>query len=172
MLLLGAASLMLPIGSAIALSQPELALMAANPTPSSTPNSQCLPPPPMGEGPPPPPMGENQSEVAPTAPPWAKDLNLSDEQQERIQKIHEQGKKEMEELRPQLMAADEKMRSLLESDSSSDQLHQQHQQIQKLRQQADDKHFEMMLAERQVLTPEQRAQLAKLMPPHQGRGRP
>jgi Spy/CpxP family protein refolding chaperone len=61
------------------------------------------------------------------------------------------------------------MHSLLTSDASTDKLRQQHQQIQKLHQQLDDQHFETMLAVRQVLTPEQRQQLDKLMqqPPPQ-----
>jgi len=154
LLVVGTASILIPIGGAIAVSQKD----HSNPTPTQS--SQCAPPPPPMMGRPP--------EESHSAPPWAKDLNLSNEQQERIQTVHEQTLKETEELQQQLMAADQKMRSLLDSDASSDELHKQHQEVQTLRQQLDEQHFEGMLAEHQVLTKEQRTQMSKLMQ----RGRP
>ncbi|OCR00467.1 hypothetical protein BCD67_25855 [Oscillatoriales cyanobacterium USR001] len=96
-------------------------------------------------------------------PPWAKNLNLSNEQRSRIQAIHQQSIKGIEEVQKQLLAADNQMRSLLESSVPLEQLRQQHQQIQRLRQQLDNNHFEMMLAEREVLTPEQLMELKQLM---------
>ena len=107
--------------------------------------------------PPPPRTGE-----VPAAPPWAKDLNLSTEQKERIAAIHEQARQDIDKLHAQLLTADNQMRSLLESNASPEQLRQQHQRIQQMHQQLDNKHFETMLAERQVLTPEQLAQLSRI----------
>ncbi|HBB36054.1 MAG TPA: hypothetical protein DDZ80_16095 [Cyanobacteria bacterium UBA8803] len=154
--MLGTASLLIPMGSAIALSQTASQLIAATPVAAIAQVPQCPAPPP------PPPMAQGRSGGNPE-PPWAKDLNLSTEQQEQIAAIHEQARKEGEGLREQLMAADNQMRSLLASDAAPDRLRQQHQQIQALHQQLDNNRFETMLAERQVLTPEQRAQLGKLV---------
>jgi Spy/CpxP family protein refolding chaperone len=61
------------------------------------------------------------------------------------------------------MEADKQMRLLFTSDASPEKLRKQHQTIQRLRQKLDNKRFEMMLAERQVLTTQQRTQLGKLM---------
>jgi len=150
---LGAASLLLPIGGAIAVSQRD------NSAPSPSQASECSPPPPpMGR----PPEGRNSE------PPWARDLNLSSEQRERIQTLHEQAMKDTQELRQQLREADQELRSLLSGDASAEELQKQHEQVQTLRHQLDDKRFEAMLAERQVLTKEQRTQMSKLMQ----RGRP
>ena len=160
--LLSTASLLLPIGSAVAFSQ----IKSASIGDSS--NSSTL----IAQMPPcPPPRGEAQRGGT-LEPPWAKDLNLSTEQRDRIKTLHEQAKKDIEGVRQQLMEADRQMRSLLASDTSSDQLRQQHQQIETLHQQLDNKRFEMMLAEREVLTPEQRSQLGKLMPPPQAQPLP
>ncbi len=160
--LLSTASLLLPIASAVAFNQIKSASIGDSSN-SSTFIAQMPPGPP--------PRGEAQPGGG-LEPPWAKDLNLSTEQRDRIKTLHEQAQKEIEGLRQQLLEADKQMRSLLASDTSSEQLRQQHQQIQTLHQQLDNKHFEMMLAEREVLTPEQRSQLAKLMPPPPGRPLP
>jgi|JI8StandDraft_1071087.scaffolds.fasta_scaffold07243_3 periplasmic protein CpxP/Spy len=140
------------VGSTKALNQSTVT--QTNPT-GSTLIAQC----------PPPPMGEVQGGDIPD-PPWAKDINLTTQQREQIKTIHLNTRKEMEGLHKQLFEADKKMRSLLESNVSQDELKQQHEQIQKLHQQLDNKHFDSMLAERQVLTVEQRKQLSLLMPQH------
>lgn len=96
-------------------------------------------------------------------PPWAKEINLSVEQRQRIQAIHTQNKQDIDELRTKLVEAHAQMRTLMESEASLDQLKQQHQIRQALHQEIEGKHFTAILAERQVLTPEQRAQIAQLM---------
>jgi hypothetical protein len=55
------------------------------------------------------------------------------------------------------MAAEQQLRSLLQSQASIQSLRQQHQKVQQLRQQLDDNQFDALLAERQVLTAEQLA---------------
>lgn len=149
--LLSTTLLLLPIGAGMALSKPLSAPIEVNSASASS--IAQLPP----FSPPPPPTGE-----MPPAPPWAKDINLSTEQKQRIATIHEQARQDIDKLHQQLFAADSQMRSLLESNASSEQLRQQHQRIQQMHQQLDNKHFETMLAERQVLTPEQLAQLSQM----------
>lgn len=161
--LLITASILVPIGSAIAFSGSGIqsTLAQAN-QPSTTLMAQSPPPPPNGEFKP-----EGKGE-----PPWIKDLNLSAEQKNRLKAIHEEARKNSEGLRQQLMEADQQMRQLWESNAAPEKLRQQHQQIQKLRQQLDDKRFETRLAEQQVFTPEQRTQLTKLMQQRPERPRP
>ena len=60
------------------------------------------------------------------------------------------------------------MRSLLASDVDPEQLRQQHQQLQDLRQQASDRCFTTMLEIREVLTPEQRIEWAELIRQRRG----
>jgi Spy/CpxP family protein refolding chaperone len=97
-------------------------------------------------------------------------LNLSAEQQQQIESIHEQRKASSEGLREQMRAAKEEMRSLQASNASAEQMRQQHQKIQQLHQQMSDQRFETMLQVREVLTPEQQAKLAELKPERNGEG--
>jgi Spy/CpxP family protein refolding chaperone len=152
---------LIPITSAIALDSVRSAIALnqstvtqTNPT-RSTLIAQC----------PPPPMGEVPGGDIPD-PPWAKDINLTTQQREQIKTIHLNTRKETEGLHKQLFETEQKMRSLLGNEVSQEELKQQHEQIQKLHQQLDNKHFDSMLAERQVLTVEQRKQLSLLMPQH------
>lgn len=102
---------------------------------------------------------------------WLEQLNLTPEQSEQIRAIREQSKTENESLRQQMRQAREQMRSLLASDATPEQLRQQHNSMQELRQQLSDRRFETMLEMREVLTPEQRAQALELMEQHKGRYR-
>ncbi len=154
----GIVSLFIPVSSHLAFAQSELSQTQSNSTPvdSSNQNSPCPPPPTMG--------GKGPEGNA--LPPWSKDINLSNQQIEQIKTLHEQSQKDTESLRQQLHQAEDQMRSLLESDAPMDKLQQQHQQIQTLRQQLDDKHFQMMVAENKLLTPAQRSQISKFMQQH------
>jgi len=149
LLVLGAVSLIVPM----AIAQPQLPKLTFGESAIAQ-----LPP-----CPPPPPHLRGMEAGNLPEPPWAKNLNLSTEQRSRIQAIHQQGIKAIEEAQKRLFAADNQMRSLLESSVPLAQLRQQHQQIQALRQQLDNNHFEMMLAEREVLTPEQVIDLKRVM---------
>ena len=96
-------------------------------------------------------------------------LDLTSEQSEQIEVIHEQYHAETETLRQELQPLHQELRSLLASDASPEQLRQQHQQIQNLHRQLGNNRFESMLEVREILTSEQRTQLAELMEQFQGR---
>lgn len=96
-------------------------------------------------------------------------LDLTSEQSQQIEAIREQSRTENDPLYQEMQANREQMRSLFTDDASSEQLRQQHQKIQVLSQQLGDNRFEMMLQVREVLTPEQRTQMAALMSQYQGR---
>ncbi|OLP19638.1 hypothetical protein BST81_03585 [Leptolyngbya sp. 'hensonii'] len=136
------ALLTLPIASTVALANP------------------CMPP--DNPGNPPgnlPPSGGN-----PLPPPLQR-LNLTAEQQKKIQTILSEERSGAESLMQQLRQADEKMRSLLAANASADELRKQNREVQRLRQAMDERRFEVMLKMREVLTPEQRAKLAADRPP-------
>ena len=157
---LGTTSLILQIASGMGVNQSQLPNVSAGNAIAQFP--PCPPPPPH------PPMMEMES-ASQTEPPWAKNINLSDEQRSRIHTVREQGIKVIQKVQEQLFEADGKMRSLLESSAPLEQLRQQQQYIQTLRQQIDNNHFELMLAERQILTQEQLIQLKELMQRQLGR---
>jgi Spy/CpxP family protein refolding chaperone len=90
-------------------------------------------------------------------------LNLTPEQSQQIDAIHEQFRSDNETLYQEMRTNHQEMRSLLASDASEEQLRQQHQKNQSLRQQLGNNRFETMLQVRKILTPEQRTQMAELM---------
>jgi periplasmic protein CpxP/Spy len=90
-------------------------------------------------------------------------LNLSDEQSQQIEEIKTQSRTNNESLYQEIEAIHEEMRSLLAEDPSVEQLREQHQKMQALHQQLGDNRFETMLQIREVLTPEQRSQMAELI---------
>ena len=96
-------------------------------------------------------------------------LDLTDEQSAQIEAIHDKYRAANEENYQQLQQAREEMRSLLTSDANPNQLRQQHQEMQSLRQQLGNSHFETMLEIREVLTSEQRQELAEMMAQYRGR---
>lgn len=97
------------------------------------------------------------------------ELDLTPEQSEQIETIRQQSQADTEPLRQEFQQAHEQMRSLLAGNANSDELRQQHQQIQTLHQQLGNQHFETMLEVREILTPEQRSQMAELIQQHRGR---
>lgn len=96
-------------------------------------------------------------------------LDLTSEQSQQIEAIQEQSKTAGETLHEQMQTQKQQMRSLFDSDATPEQLTQQHQQLQNLRQQFGDNRFETMLQVREILTPEQRAEMAELMSQKVGR---
>jgi Spy/CpxP family protein refolding chaperone len=89
-------------------------------------------------------------------------LDLTPEQEAQITTIREESRDESEALKQKMRTNQQQMKSLLANDASSEELRQQHRQIQNLAQQIGDRRFEAMLQIREVLTPEQRAQMAQL----------
>ena len=106
---------------------------------------------------------------------WMEALDLSPEQSEQIQAIREQSRQTMEPLREQMQQAREQLRSLMASNTATDDdLRAAHEEVQNLHQRLGSQRFETTLKIRQVLTTEQRTQMAELMEQHReqrGRGR-
>ena len=96
-------------------------------------------------------------------------LDLTDEQSTQIEAIQKKYRAANEGNYQQLQQAREEMRSLLTSNASPNQLRQKHQEIQNLRQQLGDSHFESMLEVREILTAEQRQKMADMMAQHRGK---
>ena len=90
-------------------------------------------------------------------------LDLTSEQSEQIEAISERAKTENEALFEQLQTNRQEMQSLLASDASPEELRANHQQVQNLQQELGNNRFETMLEIREILTPEQRTQMAELM---------
>lgn len=98
-------------------------------------------------------------------------LNLTPEQSQQIETIETESRTQNETLHQEMQAIHDEMRSLLASDTSVEQLREQHQKMQDLHQQFGDNRFETMLQIREVLTPEQRSQMAELMEQRRGEKR-
>ena len=96
-------------------------------------------------------------------------LDLTEEQSTQIEAIQEKYRAANEENYQQLKQVRDEMRSLLSSDANPNQLRQQHQEMQSLRQQLGNNRFEAMLEVRDILTPEQRQQMADMMAQRRGR---
>ncbi len=96
-------------------------------------------------------------------------LDLTEEQSTQIKAIRQEYLSANDRDYRELKQAREEMRSLLSSDASSDRLRQQHQTIQSLSQTLGDNRFEAMLEIREILTPEQRQEVANMMSQHRGR---
>ena len=95
-------------------------------------------------------------------------LDLTSEQSKQIEAIREQSGSENQALFEQLQTNRQEMQSLLTSDADPEQLQANHQDGQNLRQELGDNRFETMLEIREVLTPEQRTQMAELMTQRRG----
>ena len=95
--------------------------------------------------------------------------DLTSEQSKQIEAIREQSESENQALFEQLQTNRQEMQSLLTSDAAREQLQANHQEGQNLRQELGDNRFETMLEIREVLTPEQRAQMAESMTERRGR---
>ena len=96
-------------------------------------------------------------------------IDLNSEQTQQIEAIQEQFRSENEALWQEMQDNRQQMETLLSSDTSNEELRQQYQQLQSLRQQLSDNRFENMLQIRDVLTPEQRSELAQIMEQKRGR---
>lgn len=96
-------------------------------------------------------------------------LDLTDDQSTQIEAIHEKYSQANQQSRQELQQAKEEMRSLLTSNANPNQLRQQHQAMQDLRQQLGNSRFESMLEVREILTAEQRQKMADMMAQHRGR---
>jgi Spy/CpxP family protein refolding chaperone len=100
------------------------------------------------------------------APRWLQELNLSSDQVQRMQAVRDRYRPQLQAQRQQLETAMKKMKDLMTSDASADQIRQQHNQLESLHKTISDLRFESMLAIRDILTPAQRQQAADLMQQH------
>ena len=96
-------------------------------------------------------------------------LDLTSEQSEQIEAIREQSETENQALFEQLQTNRQEMQSLLASNANPEQLRANHQNGQSLRQELDTMRFETMLEIRELLTPEQRTQMAQMQQQRRGR---
>jgi periplasmic protein CpxP/Spy len=92
-----------------------------------------------------------------------KELNLSPEQIQRLQKLRADAKGKTKERRQALRTARQELNQLLQGNASSDQIRQKRQQVQTLQREVGDANFENTLAIREILTPEQRVKWQQLI---------
>ena len=97
------------------------------------------------------------------------ELDLTTEQSQQIETIQQQSETATKDLKEQMRSQHETMKSLLASDADTEQIREQHQAAQGVRQQLGDNRFETMLQIREVLTREQRAEMAELIEQHRDR---
>lgn len=102
---------------------------------------------------------------------WMDKLNLSAEQRQQIQSIRDRNKDQFQQRQQALRQQMQELRDLMAGNGSTDQIRQKHQQIQSARQELDNLRFENMLAIRDVLTVDQRRQMAEMMQQKRGKMR-
>jgi periplasmic protein CpxP/Spy len=92
-----------------------------------------------------------------------KELNLSPDQIQRLQKLRTNSQGQTKEHRQVLRTARQELTQLLQGNASSNQIRQKRQQVQSLHREVADLNFENTLAIREILTPEQRVKLQQLV---------
>ncbi|HEY9635980.1 MAG TPA: Spy/CpxP family protein refolding chaperone [Coleofasciculaceae cyanobacterium] len=90
-------------------------------------------------------------------------LNLTQEQKQKLQAIHSQYKEQISQSKQSLHQATEELKKLMAGNASAGEIRTKHQEVRRLRDQLEEVSFESMLAMREVLTPDQRSQFAQLM---------
>jgi Spy/CpxP family protein refolding chaperone len=90
-------------------------------------------------------------------------LNLSNTQQQQIAAIRQKYQGQMSQAKQNMRAAQQQLRDLMAGNGSEAQIRSKHDEVVKLRQELEQLRFQSMLEMREVLTPEQRNQLAQLM---------
>ncbi len=99
-------------------------------------------------------------------------LDLTSEQSSTIATITEKSRSENATIHQELEQNRQQFSTLLGTDASSEELQIQHENIQNLHRQLSDNRFKTMLEIREILTPEQRTQLAELMKAREARNGP
>ncbi len=94
---------------------------------------------------------------------WMAQLNLSQEQKQKLQAIRSQYKDQISQRKQAVRQITQQLRDLIASNASAEEIRAKHQQVQGLRQQLEDVSFESMLATREVMTLDQRKQYAQVM---------
>ena len=96
------------------------------------------------------------------------ELNLTPEQTQQIEAIQAQYQEEMSQSKEAMRQAQQELMDLMAGTASVDQIREQYNQVETLKQQVSQLRFDSMLAMREVLTPEQRSQAAQLMQNRRG----
>lgn len=90
-------------------------------------------------------------------------LDLSEEQRQQIAEIQEKYAPEIQQNQEELRSAYEELREMMVGNTSDEVIRQQHQEIGLMRQDLADLRLEGLLEVREVLTLEQRQELADMM---------
>jgi periplasmic protein CpxP/Spy len=93
----------------------------------------------------------------------AKELNLSREQIQKLQQLRKNAQGKTKQRRQTLQIAKQELNQLIQGNASTDQVRQKRQQVQSLQREIADTNFEQTLAIREILTPEQRVKLQKII---------
>ncbi|MGA9378191.1 MAG: Spy/CpxP family protein refolding chaperone [Phormidium sp.] len=94
-------------------------------------------------------------------PKWIQRVNLTAEQTQRMQTISNKYKGQILASAKSLRQAQFELGQMLGSDASIDSLRQKHRQVEALKQKLGNLRFESLLEMREVLTPQQRRQVAQ-----------
>ncbi len=100
-----------------------------------------------------------------------KQLNLTPEQLQKLKSVRDRDQTQMRELGQKLRQANKELQDLLAGTEGSDVIRANHKQVMELQQELQNKHFERMLAMRDILTPQQRSQLKDIMQKNRDRMR-
>ena len=90
-------------------------------------------------------------------------LNLSADQKQKMQAVRDRYKDQVSQRMQAVRQARQELEAMMAGTASASQMRGKHRQIIGLRQQLEEVQFESTLAMREVLTPEQRSQLAQMM---------
>lgn len=90
-------------------------------------------------------------------------LNLSADQKQKMQAVRAQYKDQISQRMQAVRQARKELETMMAGTANASQIRDKHRQIMGLRQQLQDVQFESTLAMRELLTSEQRSQLAQLM---------
>jgi periplasmic protein CpxP/Spy len=90
-------------------------------------------------------------------------LNLSADQKQKMQAVRDRYKDQVSQRMQAVRQARQELETMMAGTASASQMREKHRQIIGLRQQLEEVQFESTLAMREVLTPEQRSQLAQMM---------
>jgi periplasmic protein CpxP/Spy len=90
-------------------------------------------------------------------------LNLTDDQKKKIAAIRQKYQQQTKQIRETLRINEQELDTLMANNASDRDIRSKHQQISRNRQEMSNLQFESFLEIRQVLTPTQRTEFAKLM---------
>ena len=90
-------------------------------------------------------------------------LNLSADQKQKMQAVRDRYKDQVSQRMQAVRQARQELETMMAGTATASEMREKHRQIIGLRQQLEEVQFESTLAMREVLTPEQRSQLAQMM---------